>query len=1037
MDHPTTVLVVTPSLGGHYFGELLAGLTREVAQAGGRVVVVETLPESAPRDEAGAPGDFATPVAWAHADGAVSITTAVGAPYLRRLREAGRPVVLSSTLMTDFEAPAAMPDNHGGTFAAVEHLIGHGHTRIGFVGNPAQQDIRDRYAAYVLALETYDLAVDPRFVLSASDNGEVGGREAARELLASADRPTALMVATDRSALGLMQVLTEAGMDLPRELAIMAFDNIEAGAFSVPALSSVNQGFAEVGSLAGRLVLAAIRGEAVPSSVFTPQSVALTLRASCGCSGPAERTDARFGDRSPDVSSSLLRDELQDVLLATLLSRDDVDEAAARQAVLAALGTAERLLTSADPVTEAQVDAVTQGFRGLTAHPDTLRRIIDATASYVARVSAVGVDPVASARLAAALWKAQAGGFLGQVEETETAIAEQYVVDAGLLDTTGVDPRTLEWLAGTHIRAAVLALWVGEPSGGQLDVVGTYGTGQSLSDQLGTRTPVEGFPPVALLDLLVTADREVCVVLPVRTATHDWGLLAMLGAVDSVSTRETYQHWASLLCTALESRRLQDEVRKSALYDTITGLPNRRLFLDRLTDAIARHDRSGTPFAVLFLDLDGFKLINDSLGHQMGDRVLAAVAHRIRGQLRTVDTGSRFGGDEFAILLQDTGPDGALLVAQRVQVALARTLDLDGVDVSIKASLGIATSAMEYATGEDILRDADAAMYRVKADEPGAIAFFDEAMRARSLHQQQLHSEIGSALDEHQFEVFYQPIVNLASGRTDRFESLVRWRHPQRGLLMPDEFLPVMEETGLIVELGHWILDEVTRQLAEWGPKVVNVAVNLSDRQFWHRDLLPQVLEALARHGVTPDRLTLEITEAVLMRRPEAALTKMHELHDAGLRLHIDDFGTGYSSLETLHRFPVDAFKIDRSFLRSLASGDHTTELITALVGLGRSLGLAVVAEGVETGDQLAFLQSIGCATGQGYLFMPAVSNDVVRNLLDATWPIRVRTGAPASGGLGRRPPPQREPVGPHVVAHQPLDRGEAAARRRARRRYL
>jgi len=1036
MDHPTTVLVVTPSLGGHYFGELLAGLTREVARAGGRVVVVETLPESAPRDEAGEPGDFATPVAWAHADGAVSITTAVGAPYLRRLREAGRPVVLSSTLMPDFEAPAAMPDNHGGTFAAVEHLIGHGHTRIGFVGNPSQQDIRDRYAAYRLALETYDLEVDPRFVFSAPDNAEAGGREAARELLASADRPTAVMVATDRSALGLMQVLTEAGMELPRELAIVAFDNIEAGAFSVPALSSVNQGFAEVGSLAGRLVQAAIRGEAVPSSVFTPQSVALTLRTSCGCSGRAQGGDAPGGEPSPDVSSLLLRDELQDVLLATLLSRDDVDEVAARQAVLEALGTAERLLTSVGPVTDAQVDAVTQGLRGLTSRPDTLRRVIDAAAAYVDRVSVVGVNATASARLMAALWKAQAGGFLGQVEETETAIAEQYVVDAGLLDTTGMDPHTLDWLAGTHIRAAVLALWAGEPSGGQLDVVGTYDPGQLLADQVGTRAAVERFPPVALLDLLTTAEREVCVVLPVRTATHDWGFLAILGAVDSVSTRETYQHWAGLLCTALESRRLQDEVRKSALYDTVTGLPNRRLFLDRLTEAIARHHRSGTPFAVLFLDLDGFKLINDSLGHQTGDRVLAAVAHRIRSELRTVDTGSRFGGDEFAILLQDTGPDGALLVAQRVQIALARTLDLDGVDVSIKASLGIATSAMEYETAEDILRDADAAMYRVKADEPGAVAFFDEAMRAHTLHQQQLHSEIGSALEARQFEVFYQPIVNLASGRTDRFEALVRWRHPQRGLVMPDEFLPVMEETGLVVELGYWILDEVARQLADWGPKVVNVAVNVSDRQFWHRDLLPQVRAALARHGVTPDRLTLEITEAVLMRRPEAALAKMHELHDAGLRLHIDDFGTGYSSLETLHRFPVDAFKIDRSFLRSLASGDHTTELITALVGLGKSLGLAVVAEGVETGDQLAFLQSIGCATGQGYLFMPAVSNDVVRDLLDATWPIRSRTGTPASGFLARRPPPQREPAGPRL-GHQVVDRAEAAARRRARRRYL
>ncbi|OIQ87525.1 cyclic di-GMP phosphodiesterase Gmr [mine drainage metagenome] len=983
MDDPMTVLVLTPSLGGHYFGELLAGLTQEVAGVGGRLVVVETLPEAAPRDEAGAPGDFATPVAWSHVDGVVSITTAVGAPYLRRLREAGRPVVLSSTLMADFDAPAAMPDNHGGTFTAVEHLIGHGHTRIGFVGNLAQQDIRDRMAAYERALETYDLELDPTAIFTAPDNAETGGCEAALAFLACERRPTALMVATDRNALGLMRVLTEAGLVLPDDLAIVGFDNIEAGAFSVPALTTVNQRFSDVGSLAGRLVMAAVRGEAVPSSIFTPQAVVLTVRTSCGCAAGGHRPEARTGDGSPAVSPDLLRDELQDVLITTLLSGDETADGPARAAVLATIAQTERLLTSWEPVTEAEVRALTISLRRLTAHPETLRRVIDAVTEYVERIVAPGVHASASARVTAALWKVQAGAFLSQVEATKTAIAEQYVVDAGLLDTTRSDPRTLDWLAGTHIKAAVLALWADEPSSGLLDIVGSYDPGHALPNQVGTRTTVQSFPPTALIDLLVAAEREICVVVPVRTAAHDWGLLAIIGAVDSTSTRETYQHWAGLLCTALASQRLQAEVSRSALYDALTGLPNRRLFLERLTAAIARHDRSGTPFAVLFLDLDGFKLINDSLGHQMGDRVLTAVGDRIGRELRTVDTGARFGGDEFAILLHDTDPSGALLVARRVQAALARTLDLDGPEISIRASMGIATSSIDYTSGEDILRDADTAMYRAKADEPGAVAFFDEAMRAHAVDQQHLHTEIHRALEEHQFEVFYQPIVNLTSGRTDRFEALVRWRHPQRGLVMPDEFLPVMEETGLVIPLGHWILDEVCRQLAQWGPRVVNVAINVSDREFWHRDLLPHVLEALARHRLTPDRLTLEITESVLMRRPEVALRMMHQLHDAGLRLHIDDFGTGYSSLETLHRFPVDAFKIDRSFLRSLASGDHTTELITALVGLGKSLGLAVVAEGVETAGQLTFLQAIGCATGQGYLFMPAVTHEQARDLLD------------------------------------------------------
>jgi len=262
------------------------------------------------------------------------------------------------------------------------------------------------------------------------------------------------------------------------------------------------------------------------------------------------------------------------------------------------------------------------------------------------------------------------------------------------------------------------------------------------------------------------------------------------------------------------------------------------------------------------------------------------------------------------------------------------------------------------------------------------VTFFDAAMHASALHQQSLRAEIHRALQENQFEVHYQPIVNLASGRADRFEALVRWRHPERGLVLPEEFLPVMEDSGLIVQLGHWILTEVYRQLVTWGPGVVNVSINVSDGEFWRQDLLTHVLETLRAHDLTADRLTLEITEGVLMRRPEVALRMMRKMHEAGLLLHIDDFGSGYSSLDTLHRFPVDAFKIDRSFIRSLTSADNSAELISALVALGKALGMAVVAEGVETSEQLTFLQEIGCAAGQGYLFMLAVTGDRAADLL-------------------------------------------------------
>jgi len=987
MAHPMTVLVLTPSMGGHYFGELLAGLTREVAGAGGRLVVVETLPAAAPRDEPGEPGDFATPVAWSQVDGVVSITTAVGAAYLQRLRDAGKSVVLSSTQMADFHAPVALQDNYGGTFAAVEHLIGHGHTRIGSVGNLAQQDVRDRFAAYQQALETHSLTADPMLMFAAPENAETGGVVAARSLLDSLRRPTALMVATDRNAIGLMGTLTDAGLAIPRDLAIVAFDNIEAGAFSTPTLSSVNQRFDEVGALAGRLILAKMRGDAVPKTNFTSQSVLLMVRESCGCATDAHDSEVAGDDSLPDSSPELLRDELQDVLCGALLTGDGFVDGLLHDAVVATVRDAVRLLQSGDNVTTAQIQALTTSLQRLTFRPDTLRRFGDVMTDYAQRVRTstaptTDATPPASARVAAALWKVQASAFLRQAETTETAIVEQYVVDVGLLDTGHFDPRDLRWLTATHVKAGVLALWEDDPSCGRLQIVGTYDPAKILPNLVGAVMPTEHFPPEPLIAQAVAADREVCVVVPVSTPERDWGLLAVVGEIDTTTARETYQHWAALLCASLESQRLQETVRKSALYDALTGLPNRQLFLKQLEHALALWQRSRTPFAVLFLDLDGFKLINDSLGHQMGDRVLTAVGAGIMRELRSVDTGARFGGDEFVILLADTDPGGAVVVAQRVQAALAEVHDFDGHQIATQASMGIATSAIEYTSAEDVLRDADTAMYRAKLAEPGTVAFFDVAMHASALRQQSLHREIHRALQENQFEVHYQPIVNLASGRADRFEALVRWRHPERGLVLPEEFLPVMEETGLIVQLGHWILAEVCRQLVTWGPGVVNVSINVSDGEFWRQDLLTHVLETLRAHDLTADRLTLEITEGVLMRRPEAALRMMRKMHEAGLLLHIDDFGTGYSSLDTLHRFPVDAFKIDRSFIRSLTSADNSAELISALVALGKALGMAVVAEGVETSEQLTFLQEIGCAAGQGYLFMLAVTGDRAADLL-------------------------------------------------------
>ncbi|MFN3867244.1 MAG: putative bifunctional diguanylate cyclase/phosphodiesterase, partial [Demequina sp.] len=683
----------------------------------------------------------------------------------------------------------------------------------------------------------------------------------------------------------------------------------------------------------------------------------------------------------------LLRSTLRGALERQLLSGDKGADMQVRETIDALVDEAVRLINLGDEALSTRVKEFTGALLRLNLRPDTLRRFMDAMRQYAQHAGtwvgpdATGGTPV-SPRISASLWRAQAGALLNQTEAMHVAAVQQYAVDAGLLETGGSDPRDLAWLAGTRVRAAALGLWKGDPADQLLTVVGEYEKDGAPLGLIGTELRSETFPPQALIARASTAERETCVVVPVGTGVHEWGLLSVIVEIDPAAVRDTHPHWAALLSAALESRRRLEKLRHSALFDPLTDLPNRQLFIEHLDQAIALHQRSGTPFSVLFLDLDGFKLINDSLGHQMGDRVLTKVASEISRTCRDVDTAARFGGDEFVVLLADTGPAGAIDAARRLQVALDTMRLFDGHEIVTRASIGIASSSIGYTTSDEVLRDADAAMYRAKAAEPGSVAYFDAPMHASAVRQAKLADQVLHALQEKQFEVHYQPIVNLDTGQTDRFEALVRWNHPEQGLIEPREFLADIEETSLIIELGHWVLDEVCRQLAEWSPRVANVSVNISDKEFWSQNLLTRVLATLEKHGLPPHRLTLEITESVLMRRPELALRIMSSLHEAGLTLHLDEFGTGYSSLDTLHRFPVDAVKIDRSFIHSLTVTEDSSALISSLVALAKSLGLSVVAEGVETDAQLALLQQLGCATGQGFLFMPAVSADVAGGLL-------------------------------------------------------
>ena len=443
-----------------------------------------------------------------------------------------------------------------------------------------------------------------------------------------------------------------------------------------------------------------------------------------------------------------------------------------------------------------------------------------------------------------------------------------------------------------------------------------------------------------------------------------------------------------------ERRLLEERLRQQALYDSLTSLPNRTLFLDRLTQALANSKRrSNHTYTVLWLDLDGFKILNDSLGHQMGDNLLVQVADRIRAQLREADTAARFGGDEFAVLLLDI-PDTPTVkaVVRRLLENLGAIYDVDGHEIVVTASIGVAMSSTGYDRPEDVLRDADIAMYRAKSDGRGTYAIFDSSMHATAMARLKTETELRQAIekrgqDSSQMELHYQPVVHIGTGEVMGLEALVRWRHPLRGLVTPLEFLQVAEDSGLIVPMGRWVAAEACRQLTLWNAMEllgtdVRVSLNLSNREFWSPRLLDHLDLVLAESGVLPERLAFEITEGVIIDNLERALIVLHELHARGLQVHVDDFGTGYSSLQALHRLPIDALKIDKSFVAGLGLDDRTTELVRTIVQLGKNLGVIVIAEGVETTNQQACLRDLGCAWGQGYLFSAAVPATGLEHLI-------------------------------------------------------
>jgi diguanylate cyclase (GGDEF)-like protein len=616
---------------------------------------------------------------------------------------------------------------------------------------------------------------------------------------------------------------------------------------------------------------------------------------------------------------------------------------------------------------------------------------------------------------------AQTAGALLRSEESSRLQAHQQSEGArfGQLALEGTDIDELAQEAG-RIVARVLGADIGGvmkllPGGDELLLVAAVGLPE---EQIGkTRVPTgyqsqSGYAlatgkPTVVRDwrtetrfqeskLQADAGMRSAAIVLIKGKGEPYGILGAGFRTEYEFTREDVnfmQAIANVLANAIERRRTEEKTQHEALHDSLTGLPNRSLFLDRLQHALSAAERRHSSIAVLFLDLDQFKLVNDSLGHAAGDELLAAVAPRIEQALRPGDTVARFGGDEFAVLVEDVRNErGATRIAERIAEALARPFILRDREHFVSASIGISigTGAEEP---EALIRDADAALYRAKDHGRGGYEIFDEVMRSRVIEHMQTENDLRRALQRREFVIHYQPVVSLFDGSILSMEGLLRWDHPERGLLGPLAFIPVAEESRLIVPIGRWVIEQACRQAAVWqelqpDAPPVGVAVNLSARQLADPDLTSHIEGSIQANGIDPATLWLELTETALLDESAFSERTMAALSGIGVRLALDDFGVGFSSLGYLKRLPLSMIKLDRTFVENVTDNPHDAAIVRAVTDMADTIGIEVVAEGVETDDQVRMARDLGCGYAQGFHFAEPVPPSYIERLLARPIPV-------------------------------------------------
>ena len=1051
-QRPPVVGFLAPNVHGYFFGSMLRAVIDTASAQGARIVAIQTHDAGLLTFES---EQFTAQVSWDHLDALVVPQAAVNASYLQAFAATGKPVVALYEAPAGLDCPTVVPDNDQGVRASVDHLVAHGHTRIAFVGrDPANGDDGIRHEAYRRAMLAHGLVPTATLPIPWRLDETYDGVGTVRRMRELGELPTAVVACTDATAMALIEALTADGLAVPADIAVVGFDDIPESAEHDPPLTTVAQSFTLAGDMACELALRALRGEAVEPGLHH-MPVTFVVRGSCGCP-PA--------DVAADRDESLL-DDLDAPLARGTAVIPDGDHAAAalrRRAAEATRTTHTHRHRPSGAVVNQHVEVerrfnlvstelvrrqgrdvrslawlkgtdVPAGTLALWDDNHELRlvgfypdegggarrdELCDVRAfPPVSRHGRAGPDDLTL--VVPIRFDGRDHGFLaltGPFDVMDEPVFERFNHWAVLLAVALDQEHAVERLRVSEERYSLAAeaandgMWDWDLGTGAVYYSPRWKALLGLGEDEGAAAAHEWLDRVhptdrpavdgALSRLLGRDASALEVEYRVRTTAGSYRWMV----TKSVSVRAsdgTVTRLVGSMTDVEDRKRLEEQLRRDAHYDALTGLPNRALFLDRLTQSILRTRRHPDyRFAVIFMDLDGFKVVNDSLGHQVGDELLVEVAKRLSSEVRVTDTVSRFGGDEFALLLEDVADISALPdVVRRLLSVMVVPVALAEGTRTVSAAAGIAVSASGYESADEYLRDADTAMYRAKAQGPGSVVLFDTAMHARAVARLQMESALDQGIALEQFELYYQPIVRLDTRRIVGLEALIRWHHPERGLVAPNDFLPVAEATGHTRPIGQWTIFETCRQLREWlddvpGFDSFTVSVNLSNRQFWDPNLFASLRTALARYAVPASSMVFEVTEGVIMKDQDVAVSFLRQLRDEGVALHVDDFGTGHSSLSALHDLPVGALKIDRSFVQRMQTSARSRELVGLMITMGARFGLQVIAEGIETEEEAATLAELGCPLVQGYLFSrPVPAAQATQLLLDQA--------ADTSGTLG------------------------------------